>query len=292
MSDSTATMISVPFTIDPVTSTIGAEVSNIDLREPMSNQHGDRLRAALVDHQVLFFRDQKLSPAQLISLARQFGAPVRQPPADQLEGFPEIKVIKRAPEETNRMTYDGRWQTDESFSISPPRAIVLYGRDVPRYGGDAIWANMCLAYETLSTGLRETLAGLSALHSAVPSSPGPALADESTSIPRWLAAAEATHPVIIEIEKNGRKALYVNESFTRNFDGWRPEESRALLRYLYEHATRPEFTCRFRWQPDSLVVWDNRSAAHRVLNDYQGHTIEMHKVAIQADAGDGKMVSE
>ena len=181
-------------------------------------------------------------------------------------------------------TIGHKWHTDHSYDTIPALGSILYAREVPAVGGDTLLASMYKAYEALSPGLKQTLENLKALHSSrhvfgVAAARKP---DRNTRIGNpELATQNAVHPVIIQHPISGRKALYVNPQFTVQIEGWTKEESQPLLQYLYQHAARPDFTCRVRWERDSLGIWDNRATWHCAVNDYQGHRRLMHRITVE-----------
>jgi taurine dioxygenase len=212
------------------------------------------------------------------------GEPVEYPFVKGIDGYPEIISVTKLPHET--VNFGGIWHSDTVYLDRPPMATLLVAREVPPVGGDTMFASMYAAYEALSPALQELLAGLRAVHSS-------ALADVSkTREDRIRDGGDASqgerefvaeHPVVRTHPETGRKALYVNVAHTTRFVGMTEEESRPLLQYLFAHAVRPEFTCRFRWQVGSLALWDNRAAMHNPVNDYHGHTRRMHRITLAGD---------
>ena len=179
----------------------------------------------------------------------------------------------------------GNWHTDHSYDVEPALGSILVARELPSAGGDTLFASMYAAYDALSDGLKQTLAGMRAMHSSRhvfgPQGRIRAVSELSTRIGNpELATQDATHPVVIRHPESGRPALFVNPSFTLRFEGWTDEESRPLLDYLFRHAVRPEFVCRFQWQPGSIAFWDNRSTWHYALNDYPGQRRLMHRITV------------
>ena len=201
-------------------------------------------------------------------------------------GYPEIAMVLKEPDQ--KQNIGGAWHTDHTYDTEPALGSILYAREVPRGGGDTLFASMYLAYETLSDGLKATLEGLRACHSSrhVFGHVRKTRNDDTVGRIRNpdLALQDATHPVVITHPLSGRKALYVNPGFTLRFEGWTDSESKPLLKYLYEHASRPEFTCRFNWKPGSIAFWDNRATWHRAVNDYQGQRRLMHRITIEGTA--------
>lgn len=274
--------------VKPISGALGAEIEGVDLAKPLDNQIFSEVHQAFLDYQVIFFRDQKITPDQQLAFARRFGTLNVHPYAPSLEGYPEVLRIFK--EKDDKVNFGGGWHSDLTFLEKPPLGSVLYAREVPPHGGDTMWTNMYLAYESLSDGLKKTLDGLKAVHSAnkqygIDGSEAAKNNAKRSMKPNVSesAKAEIVHPVVRTHPETGRKALFVNGAFTERFEGWTKEESRPLLSFLYKHAVRPEFTCRFRWEKDSLAFWDNRCTQHYALNDYHGFRREMHRVTIDGD---------
>nr|MDA8108671.1 TauD/TfdA family dioxygenase [Betaproteobacteria bacterium] len=246
---------------------LGAEVSGVDLREALSEEQAADIRRAWLEHLVLFFRDQDLEPGQYMAFARSFGRPVEYPFVKGIEGFPEIIEVKKL--EHEKVNFGGIWHSDTAYLEEPPMASMLLAREIPPYGGDTLFANMVLAYETLSEGMKKLLAGLKAVSSsakaAVTRTREDRLGTDGRGEPKELVAE---HPVVRTHPETGRKALYVNLGHTTRFAGMTEEESAGLLGYLFQHQVRPEFTCRFAWRRSSIAFWDNRCAQHNPVNDY------------------------
>jgi alpha-ketoglutarate-dependent taurine dioxygenase len=267
----------------PVASALGAEIRCVDLSQDPSDAQMAAMRDAFGRHGVIFFRDQDLSPEQHIAFAQRWGEIEINRFFRPVEGYPAIAEVRKEPDQQQNI--GSTWHTDHSYDQTPAMGSILYAREVPEVGGDTLFANMCLAYETLSDGLKQTLEGLLAWHSSrhVFGHGGRARElqrDQRIGNPD-LATQDALHPVVISHPTTGRKALYVNASFTVRFDGWTEDESKPLLDYLYRHAARPELTCRFRWQVGSIAFWDNRSTWHYAVNDYAGERRLMHRITLQ-----------
>ncbi len=261
---------------------VGAEISGIDLTEALAPPALRTVQQSLAEHGVVFFRDQALSENQHIALARQFGAININRFFAHADGHPEIALVVKEPHQTRNI--GGGWHTDHSYDQIPALGSMLYAREVPPLGGDTLFTSMYAAYETLSDGLKRTLEGLRGLHSSRHVF-GVERGDMKGRIGNYeLATQDATHPVVITHPESGKKALYVNPGFTTGFEGWTEDESRPLLSYLYTHAARPEFTCRFQWREGSLAFWDNRATWHYALNDYQGERRLLHRITIEGCA--------
>jgi taurine dioxygenase len=269
--------------VEPLAGAIGAVVTGVDLAD-LDDATLAELRAIWLEHLVVFFRDQELDADAFLGFARRWGEPVRYPFVKGFDTHPEIIEVAKLPDET--VNFGGIWHSDTVYLEQPPMATMLLARELPPYGGDTMFASMYAAYDALSPALREVLDGLDAVNSS-------ALADVSKTREdriRDHGAVEeeqqqflATHPVVRTHPETGRKALYVNPAHTASFAGMTEEESRPLLQYLFEHATRPEFTCRFRWEVGSMALWDNRGAMHNPINDYHGFTRRMHRITLAGD---------
>lgn len=269
-------------TVEPIAGALGAEIGGVDLATDLADEVVAEIRRAWLEHLVVFFRDQPLTPDRFLAFARRIGEPVEYPFVRGLDGHPEIIAITKLPHET--VNFGGIWHSDTVYLERPPMGTLLVAREVPPYGGDTLFANMYAAYEALSPGMQRLLDGLTAVHSS-------ALADVSKTREDRIKDSgqdagrdyESVHPVVRTHPETGRKALYVNVAHTARFSDMTEEESRPLLQYLFAHAVRPEFTCRFRWRPGSLAMWDNRCAMHNPVNDYHGHLRRMHRVTLAGD---------
>ena len=279
-------MTSNSMTIEPSGGGVGAFVGDVDLARLESDSDVARLRAALGDHGVLFFRDQVLAPEQHIAFAERFADINVNRFFAAVDGYPQIaEVRKEADQQTN---IGGGWHTDHSYDEIPALGSILLARETPPHGGDTLFASMYGAYDSLSEGLKETLSGMKALHSSrhVFGRGGynDANVDGKGRIGNPDAALQdSIHPVVIRHPISGRKALYVNPGFTLQFDGWTADESAPLLQYLYRQAARPEHTYRFTWAPGSIAFWDNRATWHYAVNDYHGARRLMHRITVEGE---------
>lgn len=269
-------------TIKKLSGGIGAEIGGIDLAHA-SDAEIAAIRRVWLDHNVVFFRDQDLPPAQFQALARRFGAPIEYPFVKGIEGFSEIIPVLKLPHE--RVNFGGIWHTDTSYLEVPPAATMLVAREVPDHGGDTLFANMYLAYEALSDGMKKLLDGLVCISSSAKADVSRTREDRIRDSKRDDAKTlyEAAHPVVRTHPETGRKALYVNVAHALRFVDMTVEESAALLGFLFEHQTRPEFTCRFRWTAGALALWDNRCTLHNPVNDYHGQLRSMHRITLAGD---------
>ena len=267
----------------PMQGGCGAEVQGLDLKDLTGSEVG-AIVAAQAQHGVVFFHDQSMTPAEQLRVARRFGDVNVNRFFTPVPSQPEVALVLKEPRhETN---IGGGWHTDHSYDDIPALGSMLHAKEVPTSGGDTLFANMYLAAEALSDGLRRTLMGMSAVHSSrhVFGSKGfySRMEDDRYHNPE-LATQDAVHPVIVRHPVSGRAALYVNPGFTLRFDGWTLEESRPLLTYLYELGAREEHTCRFHWREGSVAFWDNRATWHHALNDYPGERRLMHRVTIEGE---------
>ena len=269
--------------IRPLSGAVGAEIFGVDLSRELDDDTVTAIRKAWLDHLVIFFRDQDLPPAKLLGLARHFGQPIEYPFVKGIDGFPEITPVIKL--EHERVNFGGLWHSDTTYLEQPPMGTMLVAREVPPYGGDTLFANMYLAYERLSAGLRDLLDGLVAVNSSAKADVTQTREDRIRDHGRNDARPEyeALHPVVRTHPETGRKALYVNGGHTIRFKDMTEEESAPLLNFLFAHQTRPEFTCRFRWDVGSLAFWDNRCAQHNPINDYHGFRRVMHRVTLAGD---------
>lgn len=270
--------------VRPLAGSLGAEIFGVDLSKELSQEVFSEIHRAYLEYQVIFFRDQELTPEQHIAFARRFGELNIHPIYEPLPGYPEILPVVKEKDATDNI--GDSWHSDVTYLDKPPMGSLLYAREIPPFGGDTLFADMYLAYETLSDGMKKMINGLKAVHSDayLTAASKDRNKSRSTKLRDDIAeAAEAVHPVVRTHPETGRKLLFVNVPFTERFEGMTKEESRPLLDYLLKHAARPEFTCRFRWQIGSLAFWDNRCCHHYALNDYQGYRREMHRVTVEGD---------
>ena len=273
--------------VRPLAGALGAEIDGIDLAEDLGEDVFGEVRQAFLDHLVVFFRDQTITPAEQVAFARRFGGIHLHPYMRGLPEQPEVLEIRKDPDDT--YTFGSVWHTDQMFNPQPAMATMLYAHEVPPYGGDTMFANMYLALERLSPAMQAMLAGLRS--HCVGDTPGKAgsRADRyggTTSMaPNLQERADpivAEHPLVRTHPETGRKSLYIGVHVQR-LAGMTEAESAPLLGFLREHATKPEFTCRFRWEPGSLALWDNRCTQHYAVPDYQGQRRRMHRVTIEGD---------
>ena len=267
--------------ISPVTPRIGAEVSGVDLARPLDDDTVRAIRAALVEHQVLFFRDQELTLDQHKAFGRRFGELHVHPASPSPDGHPEVLPI-HADARSKRVAGEA-WHTDVSCDEEPPMASILRLHIVPPCGGDTLFASMFAAYDALSQPMKDFLSGLTAVHSGEHVYRGYYRYAEGQRADSKVAFPRTQHPVIRTHPESGRQAIFVNTGFTTHIEGLERRESDALLQFLYAHCARPEFQVRFRWAPGSIAFWDNRSTQHHAMWDYYPQVRSGFRVTIQGD---------
>lgn len=272
--------VSQSITVQPLAGAVGAEVSGVDLARDLDDATVAALRRIWLDYGVIFFRDQDLPPARFLAFARRFGEVIEYPFLRGLDEFPEIIPVVKLPHE--RTNFGGVWHSDTAYLDIPPMATMLVAREVPPHGGDTLFACQSAAYDALSDGMKRMLAGLSAVNSSARADVSRTREDRMRDSGRSEPPKDyaATHPVVRTHPETGRRSLYINRAHTQAFADMTEAESAPLLSFLFDHQVRPEFTCRFRWQPGSLAFWDNRRVLHNPVNDYHGFRRVMHRVTL------------
>lgn len=261
---------------------LGAEISGIDLRQPMLDAQFEAISQALVDNELIIFRDQDISSEQLIAFGRRFNELTVHPFAPN-EGKDAPYLIKFRNDETTPPFGTDVWHSDETFRAEPPMATVLVAKEVPAVGGDTMFASMTAAYEGLSDKMQQYISGLYAIHDMKPFRP---LFGKSPEERRKLQDFElkyppVLHPVVRVHPVSGRKALFVNPQFTLAIDGMEENESRALLTTLFQQALVPEYQFRHHWEPHTIAMWDNRSTQHYAVHDYYPQRRYMERVTVK-----------
>ncbi|MFL2503814.1 MAG: TauD/TfdA dioxygenase family protein [Candidatus Azotimanducaceae bacterium] len=260
---------------------IGAQLVNMDVKTYSS------IEKAFSRYLVLCFRDQQLGPCDLVNLARKFGGVGETPYLSGLEDYPDVVPIVKEANEKSQHTFGSGWHTDFTFQKKPPARTLLYALDVPPKGGDTLFANLQDAYESLSTGMQESLSRLRALHSSIRSyGPNASLKNHLENMTITNEKEEPgfeSHPVIRKHPVSGKPSLWVNPTYTIRFDGMTDQESQPLLDYLNDLITEARFTCRVNWKRNSLVMWDNRCTQHSASSDYAGHRREMRRITTAGD---------
>lgn len=278
--------------VGPVAGSCGAVVEGVDLSTDLDDEVVAEIRRAVLDHQVVFFREQRLSPERQVAFSRRFGPFSPVPFIEPTSDHPEVIAVVREASERQSFTFGSLWHSDFSFLPEPPFASILHAVDVPPYGGDTLWANQALAYSTLSTELQAILAGLVGLHSAVNAySPKMQPVHDAFTGMTVRTSDDANrierHPVVRHHPETGRPSLFVNAQYTIGLDGLLTPEAKPLLDLLFAHAVRPEFSCRWRWSVGDVAFWDNRCLQHMVLADYSGHQRVMHRTTVAGDRPHG-----
>lgn len=262
--------------IHPLAGHLGAEVHGMDLAHldgPGDSGAFDDLQRAFLDHHVLVLRDQKLDPEQLTAFGRRWGPLLVHPIVPHIEGNPEVIEIRNL---TKKYTITEVWHSDVTFVERPPAISMLHALEMPAAGGDTLFANQHVACERLSEGMRRLLGGLRAVHT------GAGLGAAMGKGEDWRTHGRL-HPVVRTHPETGREALYVNEAFTVAFEDMTPEESRPLLRFLWNRATLHDLTMRHAWRPGDLVMWDNRSVMHYAIHDHGNVTRTLHRITVEGD---------
>lgn len=262
---------------------IGAELSGIDLRDAAFAQQVANIRQAFLEHQVVFFRDQPLTPAQYLRFAHALGEPIDYPFVAGIDGFPKIIEVKKLEHERNN--FGGIWHSDTTYLEVPPMASMLLALEIPPQGGDTLFASQYAAYEALSDTMQRLLTGLIGISSSAKADVSMTREDRIKSSGREDSRAEyrAEHPIIRTHPETGRQSIYVNTAHTVGIKGLSDAEAKPLLEFLFAHQVKPEFTCRFSWQVASIALWDNRCALHNPVNDYHGFRRVMHRITLAGD---------
>lgn len=271
-------------TITPLSSALGAHISGVDLSRDLTAEQRDAIEQALLKHQVLFFRDQPVTPQQQARFAAHFGDLHIHPIYPNVPEQPEVLILDTA---VTDVRDNAIWHTDVTFLPTPALGAVLSAKQLPAYGGDTLWASGIAAFEALSAPMQALLDGLTATHDFTRSFPLERFGNTAEDLARWEETRRKnpplSHPVIRTHPVSGRKALFVNEGFTTRINELEPAESEAILKMLFAHATRPEFTIRWRWQENDVAMWDNRVTQHYAVDDYRPQRRVMHRATILGD---------
>ncbi len=274
--------------VHPIAGALGAEISGLDLTT-LGNQSFSELHQAFLDHRVLYFKDQPLDDEQLEELTMRFGPFGDTPFVEGMPGHPNIIEVRKDADETSTHNFGGRWHSDFSFQEAPPSATFLSARVTPEAGGDTMFADMYGAYDALSDGMKELLTGRNAMHSGQRSYGTKGRFAKDPNITRMAIRpseegdVETPHPIVRTHPETGRKALFINQVYTVRLEDMTEAESKPILDFLNAHSTRPEFTCRIRWNENGLAIWDNRCTQHYAINDYHGHARLMHRTTCAGD---------
>lgn len=272
-------------TITPLSAALGAQIDGVTLNRPLTVEHRDAIQQALLKYQVLFFRNQPLNPVQQATFAAYFGDLHIHPIYPNVPEQPEVLILDTA---VTDVRDNAVWHTDVTFLPTPALGAVLSAKQLQAFGGDTLWASGIAAFEALSAPLRQLLEGLTATHNFIKSFPVERFGNTPEDLARWEETRRKnpplSHPVIRTHPVSGRKALFVNEGFTTRINELEEAESEAILKLLFAHATRPEFTIRWRWQENDVAFWDNRVTQHYAVDDYRPNRRVMHRATILGDA--------
>ena len=270
--------------INLISGALGAEISGLDLKDS-SEENWKVINDLLLEHKVLFLRNQNISPEEQINFAKRFGPLEKHVYVKGRDQFPEIIRIIKKPNE--KQQWGETWHTDVSYNPKPTKVIILRSIKIPPVGGDTMFSNMELAYETLDNDLREKIKDKKAVHSSLGAAAfvdaykgmeGNGNLDEYSNI----------HPIVRTHPETGKKILYVNSMYTKRIEGLDESESSKLLKELFAHQERLDLTCRFKWTENAVAIWDNRSTQHQGLTDFfpgrgLGHERVMDRIAIEGD---------
>jgi taurine dioxygenase len=269
-------------TVTPVSGALGGEVSHIDLDVELSEEIMQEIHQALLEYEVLFFRDQALHPEAHTRFASWFGPPQLHQAYPHVDGYPHITILENDRDNPSKIEM---WHTDMTFRKNPPLGSVLHGVIVPEGRGDTAFASMSSAYEGLSGHMQDFLSGLTAIHDFAygfkESLEEPGGRERLAEMVQDNPPVE--HPVVRTHPLSGKKGLFVNSLFTRNIKGMHQRESDTLLQFLFAHMVTPEYTCRFRWQENSVAFWDNRITQHKPVNDYWPAHRKLQRITIDGD---------
>ncbi|WP_426211430.1 taurine dioxygenase [Pseudomonas sp. TWR2-1-1] len=272
-------------TITPISSALGAQIDGVDLTRPLSPQQRDAIEQALLEHQVIFFKDQSITPQQQARFAANFGDLHIHPIYPNVPEQPEVLVLDTA---VTDVRDNAVWHTDVTFLPTPAMGAVLSAKQLPAFGGDTLWASGIAAFEGLSKPLQVLLDGLTATHDFTKSFPLERFGSTPEDFLRWDQTRKnnppLSHPVVRTHPVSGRKSLFVNEGFTTKINELSEAESEAILKLLFAHSTRPEYTIRWRWQENDVAFWDNRVTQHYAVDDYRPNRRVMHRATILGDA--------
>ncbi|MEL6999996.1 MAG: TauD/TfdA family dioxygenase [Pseudomonadota bacterium] len=267
--------------VKPLTGAIGAEIIGADVRDPAQF---DTIFQAFTDHSVIAIRDQHITPDDQIAFAERIGPININRFFAKVPGFEKIAMVLKEADQAHAIGEN--WHTDHSYDMQPAQCSILHCIETPEIGGDTMFASMGAVFDGFSDGLKDTLRGLKAWHSSRHAFGKKAAGERETANTGRignpeLATQDSLHPVVIRHPLSGRETLYVNPGFTTHIDGWTSEESAALLNFLYSQCTLPEYTCRVRYRPGTIAIWDNRATWHKAINDYHGHRRLMHRITVE-----------
>ncbi len=279
----------------PLAAAMGAEIRGVNVPEMSAAQVGE-VKLALFRHKMIFLRGQKLTHEQHEKFSLHFGAFAVDAYTKGVPGHKDVHPLIKEADDASKMVFGEGWHTDSPFLPHPPSITILRSVQVPPFGGDTMWANSALAYRMLSPAYRDMIQNLQVRFSVrdVLAAAQQAAEDRDNPLGKLGATRNSerlsddlaakvrgsVHPLVRTHPHTGEKALYVDTSYAINLEGMETEEAAPILRYLGEHLTQPAFTCRLRWEPDMLVLWDNRLCVHQAYNDYQGYRRELYRTTL------------
>ena len=274
--------------VKPISGVLGAEIFGVNLANDISEETFAEIYQTWLDHLVIFFRDQDITPEHYLKFAKKFGEIHTHPLMKGMDDYPEVLEIVKTEDDT--YTFGNTWHTDQIFTEQPAKASMLYAKEVPPYGGDTLFANMYAAYDALSDGMKSMLYNLQTLNK------GDNFKRRGLSRAERYAGrtsmklkekpddrpTEAIHPLVRTHPETKRKSLYISVH-TETLEDFGETEADVIIDQLREHAMKPEFVCRFPWEVGSIALWDNRCTQHYAMGDYQGFRRRMHRLMIKGD---------
>ena len=269
--------------IKRIAGALGAEIMGLDLTQSPSSDLTKEIREVFLKNSVIFLRNQRLTSQQFMNFATAMGEPIQYPFVKGFDDFPQIIEVKKL--EHEKVNFGGVWHSDTTYLEKPPMGSMLLSKEIPPYGGDTLFACQYAAYESLSDTMQRLLEGLQGINSSAKADVSKTREDRiksdgNESLPKSFSSS---HPVVRTHPETGRKALFINIAHTTGIEGLTDKESASLLSFLFEHQVKPEFTCRWAWEPDALAFWDNRCAQHNPINDYHGFRRVLHRITLQGD---------
>ena len=269
--------------IKRIAGALGAEIIGLDLTQSPSSDLTKEVREVFLKNSVIFLRNQRLTSKQFMNFATAMGEPIQYPFVKGFDDFPQIIEVKKL--EHEKVNFGGVWHSDTTYLEKPPMGSMLLSKEIPPYGGDTLFACQYAAYESLSDTMQRLLEGLQGINSSAKADVSKTREDRiksdgNESLPKSFSSS---HPVVRTHPETGRKALFINTAHTTGIEGLTDKESASLLSFLFEHQVKPEFTCRWAWDPDALAFWDNRCAQHNPINDYHGFRRVLHRITLQGD---------
>ena len=269
--------------IKRIAGALGAELIGLDLTQSLSADLTKEIREVFLKNSVIFVRNQALTSQQFMNFATAMGEPIQYPFVKGFDDFPHIIEVKKL--EHEKVNFGGVWHSDTTYLEKPPMGSMLLSKEIPPFGGDTLFACQYAAYESLSDTMQGLLQGLKGINSSAKADVSKTREDRiksdgNQSLPQSF---RSSHPVVRTHPETGRKALFINTAHTTGIEGLTDKESASLLSFLFEHQVKPEFTCRWAWQPDALAFWDNRCAQHNPINDYHGFRRVLHRITLQGD---------